>query len=124
MNSLNDIIEFGKHKGKTINEILLLDPAYIGWLCYATDSVLFSREDYDYIFKYLFENHSSFYSDFKVIEWSENNPSNYIAELIEKYGKLVELQIQSEIKNKKNVIKETKDLIDELNELKKIIKRN
>ena len=33
----NDMLYFGKHKGKRMSEVVLTDPEYLHWLCEETD---------------------------------------------------------------------------------------
>lgn len=48
----NDMLYFGKHKGKRMSEVVMFDPDYLHWLCEETDKAkirnLIEKTFYDY----------------------------------------------------------------------------
>ena len=102
MNSFNTVLDFGKHKGKTINEVLLLEPQYVGWLIYDTNIFNFTFEEYDFVFKLIYDKYPSFYSNDRVVAWIQNNSNNNIVIIMDKYVRQLEIKIQNAVNNRRN----------------------
>lgn len=60
INKIVDVINFGKHKGKTLKQIALIDPDYIEWLCKKVNDFIITYEIIDELSEYCL---STFFDD-------------------------------------------------------------
>ena len=63
MHTLQTVLKFGKHKGKTVNQILQEEPDYINWCLKNIDTFQMSEKDKEKIFKLTFEENQRKYDD-------------------------------------------------------------
>ncbi len=70
---LNDVISFGKHKGKSLKLIIGVDPDYIRWCLSNIDGFRLIEEANKYYQDKLMD-----IEDQKTIEWLKDNPRENI----------------------------------------------
>jgi len=67
----DDVIWFGKYKGRTVAEIFTEDIGYLKWLIDETDKTLFPHDMEDMIFESFYE--STDYGLYDDLDWSDFN---------------------------------------------------
>ncbi len=55
---------FGKHKGKTVQEILKCDPTYVRWLINNVETFVMSLEDTKEVLKLAYKEDCNNYNDY------------------------------------------------------------
>ncbi len=101
---IDQTINFGKYSGQLVSDILINDPSYVGWLCYATDKIQFSDEIYHQIFSLIKLHAKNFFAQDQLIKFLEENPNDKIAIIITHYFN----EVSDEIYNKIEISLRTK----------------
>jgi len=96
---MDQAINFGKYSGQEIGNILINDPSYVGWLCYATDRINFPDEIYHQIFSYIKQHAMNFYGQDQLIKFLSESPNTKVAIIITQYFNAVSDDISKKIKD-------------------------
>ena len=73
---MDQTIAFGKYTGQDIGTILINDPSYVGWLCYATDILNFPDEIYHQVFSQIKLHAKNFFAQDQLVKFLHENPNS------------------------------------------------
>lgn len=80
---IDDVINFGKHKGKPLTQIALIDPDYIEWLCRHVGSFIITNEIIDELSEYCL---SIFFKDPVAFLSDSSHQTTLVSDQHLKYG--------------------------------------
>ena len=94
---MDQTINFGKYTGQDIGTILINDPSYVGWLCYATDILNFPDEIYHQVFSQIKLHAKNFFAQDQLVKFLHENPNVKVAIIITPYFNDVSDEISKKI---------------------------
>ena len=83
---MDQTINFGKYTGQDIGTILINDPSYVGWLCYATDILNFPDEIYHQVFSQIKLHAKNFFAQDQLVKFLHSFFQVLYKKVIQSFG--------------------------------------